>query len=621
MNVNRLGSILLIALFLAAAAGMEKSPRTTSVALESGSDDATAHVLVMHPNALQESSAPPVDASMGATSLVLGDPRDYDQVSEEVLSRRWPNGVVPFTVDDISANGNAESEFHSYQKWESITNGGVRFLEINDLAAYRNKPHLKLVLDNDRNASNSSRHLRGIKDVDGNLVTGEWKVYIRTTAANGTNHELGHALGLWHQQRHPDSGMCVELKQGTPQRIGSQYFIGPYQSNSVMHYFKCDAEREDCDFVSWESDSTKCPNRTGYPIDFDAHQIIKMYGINGDYSHDSNFCSGPSKNLYMGDFNGDGLDDLLCHVFAGIEDRGARYVDLAVDNPEDVFGDADWSKTSNAFCSSGPHRQMYLGDFNGDGRDDLICHDQTDGRRFIDHANEFGAFNGTDSRPAEQFCWGGDRQVYIGDFDGDGSDDLLCHNKSLGTRSIDYANTEFDGMDVMSDNSWCKKSSRYIVVGDFNGDGKDDLLCHDHDTGNRWIDYANSAGELRGSNWNSESDNRAKPFCWGGRRRVHVADVDGDSRADLICHNRHLGSISVDFSASQDQRAGCNLWGKDWYGEISLCNASDAHLLIGHLPKNPLTEGLFCHNRVTGYQVARYTKRDRSRYFGHRWFY
>jgi hypothetical protein len=38
-------------------------------------------------------------------------------------------------------------------------------------------------------------------------------------------------------------------------------------------------------------------------------------------------------------------------------------------------------------------------------------------------------------------------------------------------------------------------------VGDANGDRRDDLFCHDVTTGQKWVDYADTAGHFNGGDW------------------------------------------------------------------------------------------------------------------------
>lgn len=524
-------------------------------------------------------------------------PSDNASVSDDVLSRRWPNGVIPYTVVLRDPGPYTESDFDSVRTWEARTQGAVRFVK-----RTTEDPYIEVRI---QDASSRTFELRGIREADGTKISGARKIYVKPDGSWEVNHELGHVIGLWHQQRHYNSETCVTQKSETPPQLHPSKQIGHYSTDSIMHYRDWSG-----DFASWVNDPTMCPKPTASdtdPTDFDVRYVWKMYGVNGEFLNHTNWCSGNGQEVYMGDFNGDGLDDLLCHSKDGGEDPGYRFIDYAESNNAAVYGDGDWQNTEDEFCRLS-HRFLYVGDFDGDGRDDLLCHDTRDGRRFIDHANGKGHLNGTDSRP-DPHCAGIDKFLYVGDFDGDGMDDMLCHRKIVGDLSIDYAANGFSGEDWNSgSNVWCKKATRSIIVGDFDLDGRDDMVCHDLSDGHRWIDYANIEGHFDGSEWNSV--NGGRPFCWGDNRTVYAADVDGDSRDDLICHNRRIGSIAVDFASSSDRKEGSQLTKANTFREISFCNAQDAHLLVGRLTKDSSSglepDSLFCHNRATGHQAARY---------------
>ena len=98
-----------------------------------------------------------------------------------------------------------------------------------------------------------------------------------------------------------------------------------------------------------------------------------------------------------------------------------------------------------------------MGDFNGDGSDDLLCHDVVDGRKWIDYANASGELNGTDWSREDNWCDGAYGQLMIGDFNGDESDDLLCHHTKTGAKWVDLSNAagEFNGTDWDRNARWC----------------------------------------------------------------------------------------------------------------------------------------------------------------------
>jgi len=556
-----------------------------------------------------------------APNPILLHPDDNAAVSDEILSRRWPNGVVYYDILIPKGSTRTEADFDSIRRWEALTSGAVRFIK-----SSTKEPRILITLDE----ANGTNGLRGIREADGRLISGVRGISIRADVSYSVHHELGHVLGRWHQQRHPDSGQCLTLNANAGARVSPEKVIGRYTSNSIMHYHRPGNSQPDYD--SYNPDPILCPRPqlTELPSDFDIKYFQKMYGVNGDYFNNTSWCSGNAKRLHMGDFNGDGLDDLLCHAKDGAPIPGRLRIDYANDAVNNVFGDGDWIGTSSSFCRLA-QRQLHIGDFNGDGRDDLLCFDTQTGRRFIDFANTVGEFNGTNAVLAP-FCtvivttkrWVG--EIYVADYDGDGSDDMLCHLKRTGALWIDYANNGLDGADWSSNAGWCRDVNRSIVVGNFNSDGRADMICHDANDGHRWINYANPNGGFDGAAWNSKSGFKFGDgaFCKGRNRTVYAADMSGNGLDDLVCHNSWTGSVAIDYALTVGEARnfndapattelrGSDLWFANYFNEISFCNSQDANLLIGRLPTSLATvkNSLYCQNSATGHQVGRYSLDD-----------
>ena len=72
--------------------------------------------------------------------------------------------------------------------------------------------------------------------------------------------------------------------------------------------------------------------------------------------------------------------------------------------------------------------------------------------------------------------------------------------KSVGNNSIAYSKCThgYDAGDIWFW-QWAANTDRY--VGDFNGDGHDDLLAHDPNYGLLWLAEANCKGKFEKTHW------------------------------------------------------------------------------------------------------------------------
>lgn len=191
-----------------------------------------------------------------------------------------------------------------------------------------------------------------------------------------------------------------------------------------------------------------------------------------------NFCSGSSTKFLTGDVNGDTLDDSICHDMS----TGVTWVDYAVRAPPlgQYFGYADWS-IANGWCHAFLD-QLYTGDFNGDGKIDLLCHGLASGALAIDYADASGHYGGTDWSGWSYCTWS---DMAAADMDNNGYTDLVCHNRTAGNVSIAYnsPSTRFTSIGWTSPtlgwNPFCQDGRYRFAVGDYNADGLADLYCAD----------------------------------------------------------------------------------------------------------------------------------------------
>ena len=87
----------------------------------------------------------------------------------------------------------------------------------------------------------------------------------------------------------------------------------------------------------------------------------------------------------------------------------------------------------------------------------------------------------------------------VGDFDGNEYDDLLCHDTSTGLTSIRYSRPRpFQDVQWSTDRNWCVGGGKKVYTGDFNGDGKTDLCCHTTSSGRKGYAFATYDGRFNG---------------------------------------------------------------------------------------------------------------------------
>jgi hypothetical protein len=298
-----------------------------------------------------------------------------------------------------------------------------------------------------------------------------------------------------------------------------------------------------------------------------------------------NWCSHADARLHLGDFNGDGRDDMLCHDAK----NGNKWIAQA--NSSGQFTGTTWFGAMN-WCSHADGR-LHIGDFNGDGRDDMLCHDAKLGYKWVSLAGAGGTFNGTQwADTTNAWCSHADGRLHIGDFNGDGLDDMLCHDVKLGYKWVALAtgNGAFNYNSWSTTFAWCKYENERLHTGDFNGDGRDDLLCHNIKNGDKWISLASARGRFYGTDWNS-----GLGWCKHATGRLSIGDFNGDGFDDMLCHDIDDGRKWIAFAqGGNDFFLGTSRkWPMEW------CKHSTAQFLVGDFNGEGTTDFL-CHDVKDG---------------------
>ncbi|MEM8532049.1 MAG: VCBS repeat-containing protein, partial [Chloroflexota bacterium] len=246
----------------------------------------------------------------------------------------------------------------------------------------------------------------------------------------------------------------------------------------------------------------------------------------------------------VGDFDGDGRDDIVAFVRSTQtdEEEGDVFVALS-DGGEFRATNTIWQ---GLFCLD--EEVCLVGDFNNDDRDDVVAFvrssqsGEREGDVFValSNGNEFVQ----ESEPWQDLFCIGDEQCLVGDFNGDGRDDIIAFVKS--TRSGGAEGDVFvslsDGTTfVSSGNQWIERfciGDEICAVGDFNGDGNDDIIAFvrsselDDDEGDVYVALSDGEGRFgTGIIWQDF-------FCIEDEVCA-IGDANGDGRDDIIAFVRN----------------------------------------------------------------------------------
>ena len=217
----------------------------------------------------------------------------------------------------------------------------------------------------------------------------------------------------------------------------------------------------------------------------------------------------------VGDFNGDGRDDILWR-----HDNGTITDWLGQANGGFVGNAANASiNVSNLLQIEG------IGDFNGDGRDDILWrHDNGTVVNWLGQANGGFVDNSANTGIGVGAVW---HIEGVGDFNGDGRDDILWrHDNGTITDWLGQANGGFVGNAA---NASINVSTAWQVqgVGDFNGDGRDDILWrNDNGTVVDWLGQANGGFVGNAANLNIDVSDALHVEA--------IGDYNGDGRDDIL---------------------------------------------------------------------------------------
>jgi hypothetical protein len=172
----------------------------------------------------------------------------------------------------------------------------------------------------------------------------------------------------------------------------------------------------------------------------------------------------------------------------------------------------------------------YVGDFNGDGKTDIITFARQNPAAFGDvyAALSQGVKFGANNKWHDFFAIDTSEQVVIGDYDGDGKADI---GTWLATTSRQFYVALSQGSGMGTASVWASSigtsPTDLIFAGDANGDGKKDLIVFARTEGKVYVALSNGTTFGTPTVWHNF-------FAVSTYERPRVADVNGDGRADIV---------------------------------------------------------------------------------------
>lgn len=298
----------------------------------------------------------------------------------KTLAQAWPGGVIPYEIaSTVDASYRTKIE-EAMQEWEDKT-------VISFVPRTTQTDYVKISGDN-TGCYSSVGHVGGVQGInlEGIDVAGESRC-----GYSAMLHELGHTIGLIHEQSRPDRNTFLEVhsenivaeKAGNIGLVTSGLPIGSYDLSSLMHY------------------GTFGFSATGNPVLVrrGAWGVLMMGTNSWQVLRNGQTAELSTSEILLGDLDGNGIADAIKANGNSISYMLNARGNWALRNERDA-----------------QLSELAVADWNGDQRDDLI--QAAGGMMYVSYGGN-SVFYTIAATPTPmsglRFC----------DFDGDGKDDAF----------------------------------------------------------------------------------------------------------------------------------------------------------------------------------------------------
>ena len=172
------------------------------------------------------------------------------------------------------------------------------------------------------------------------------------------------------------------------------------------------------------------------------------------------------------------------------------------------------------------------GDFNGDGRDDIVTFTRGAAADVYVALSTGGSFSGTGVKWHDYFAAGTETPL-VGDFNGDGRDDIATFTRGAAADVYVALSTgsRFVGTGVKW-HDYFAAGTEIPAVGDFNGDGRDDIATFTRGASADVYVALSTGSSFSGTGW------KWHDYFAVGSEIPGTGDFDGDRRDDIVTFTR-----------------------------------------------------------------------------------